>query len=73
VLTGDAPADHRYRTAVGTLQARNGVMTPRSTIDLLQATKQENTRWSAAYDLKARRVTLAMGQEYGGRLLSFGV
>ena len=46
-------------------------MTPRSTIALLQATRQANTRWSAAYDLKARKVTIAMGQEYGGRLLTF--
>ena len=42
-------------------------MNPRSTIDLLQATRQPITRWSAAYDLKARAVHIAMGQKYGGR------
>jgi hypothetical protein len=73
VLTGDEPSDDRYRTAVGTLKAKRGVMTPRSTIDLLRATKQAHTRWSAAYDLKARKVHIAMGQKYGGRLLTFGV
>src|SRR4051794_8088837 len=71
VLAGKAHPDHRYRTAVGTLRAAGGVMTPRSTLELLRATRQDITRWSAAYDLKARRVTLAMGQRCGGRLLRF--
>lgn len=71
VLTGSARPDHRYRTAVDTLDATHGVMNPQSTIDLLRATRQPITRWSAAYDLKARRVTIAMGQQYGGRLLTF--
>ena len=71
VLTGHAQTDRRYRTAVTTLDARHGALTPQATIDLLRATKQPITRWSAAYDLKARTVTLAMGQRYGGRLLTF--
>jgi hypothetical protein len=72
VLTGHrGGGDHRYRTAVDTLDATHGTMTPESTLDLLKATKQPITRWSAAYDLKARRVTIAMGQRYGGRRLTF--
>ena len=72
VLTGHrGGGDHRYRTAVDTLDATHGAMTPESTLDLLRATKQPITRWSAAYDLKARRVTIAMGQRYGGRRLTF--
>jgi choloylglycine hydrolase len=72
-LASKAKPDARYRTATATLAKARGTMTTGSTIDLLQATKQSNTRWSAAYDLRARKVTIAMGQDYGGHLLTFGV
>jgi hypothetical protein len=73
ILSEHEPADHRYRTAQATLERANGTMTPASTIALLRATKQPITRWSAAYDLKARRLTIVMGQRYGGRELTFAV
>jgi predicted choloylglycine hydrolase len=72
-LTSHARPDHRYRTAVATLARDRGRLTPRSTIALLKATRQTITRWSAAYDLRARKVYIAMGQKYGGRLLTFSV
>ena len=72
-LTSHARPDHRYRTAMATLARSRGKLTPRSTIDLLKATRQTITRWSAAYDLRARKVYIAIGQKYGGRLLTFSV
>ena len=73
VLTGARGADHRYRTAAKALTAANGRLTPASTIALLQRVRQPITRWSAAYDLRARKLHIVMGQKYGGRTLTFGV
>ena len=58
VLTGDAPADKRYRTAAAGLGSTD-------TLRLLQRVKQPHTRWSVAYDLRARKVYVVMGQRYG--------
>jgi hypothetical protein len=73
VLTGARGADHRYRTAAKALDASAGRLTPDSTIALLQRVRQKITRWSAAYDLRARTLHIVMGQKYGGRTLTFGV
>jgi hypothetical protein len=68
-LTGDAPADDRYRTATNALGGR---LTPETTLALLSRVKQPNTRWSAAYDLRARKLHVVMGQRYG-RVLTFTI
>jgi choloylglycine hydrolase len=73
VLTGARGADHRYRTAARALGAARGRLTPASAIALLQRVRQPITRWSAAYDLRARTLHIVMGQKYGGRTLTFGV
>ena len=73
VLTGAHGADHRYRTAAAALTRARGRVTPESTIDLLRRVRQPITRWSAAYDLRARKLHVVMGQKYGGRVLTFGV
>ena len=72
VLANGAP-DDRYRTAMGTLRRSGGRLTPASTLDLLARTAQPHTRWSVAYDLRARTAHVVMGQEYGGRVLTFSV
>ena len=54
VLTGDAPADDRYRTAAAGL----GRTDP---LRLLERVKQHHTRWSVAYDLRARTARVVMG------------
>jgi Linear amide C-N hydrolases, choloylglycine hydrolase family len=58
VLTGDAPADDRYRTATAGLGSTDALA-------LLERVKQPHTRWSVAYDLRARTVRVVMGQRYG--------
>ncbi len=58
VLTGDAPADDRYRTAAAGLGGTDALR-------LLERVKQPHTRWSVAYDLRARTVRVVMGQRYG--------
>jgi hypothetical protein len=68
-LTGGARPDDRYRTATAGLA---GPITPATALKLLGRVKQANTRWSAAYDLRARKVHVVMGQRYG-RVLTFGV
>jgi choloylglycine hydrolase len=73
VLTDAHGEDHRYRTAASALGAARGRLTPGSTIALLQRVRQPITRWSAAYDLRARKLHIVMGQKYGGRTLTFGV
>ena len=73
VLTGDAPADDRYRTAMTTLERAGGRLTPGSTLDLLRDVRQPHTRWSAAYDLRARTVHVVMGQKYDERVLTFSL
>jgi hypothetical protein len=54
VLTGDAADDDRYRTAMGTLRRSGGSLNSASTLDLLARVAQPHTRWSVAYDLRAR-------------------
>ena len=44
-----------------------------STLDLLARVAQPHTRWSVAYDLRARTAHVVMGQKYGGRVLKFSV
>ena len=73
VLTGDAPDDDRYRTAMGTLRRSGGSLNAASTLDLLARVAQPHTRWSVAYDLRARTAHVVMGQKYGGRVLRFSV
>ena len=68
VLTGGAPDDDRYRTAMGTLRRTGGRLTPATTLALLARTAQPHTRWSVAYDLRARTAHVVMGQKYGGRV-----
>ena len=73
VLTGGAP-DDRYRTAMGALRARR--RPPDAGDDARPAarrTASRITRWSVAYDLRARTVHVVMGQKYGGRVLRFRV
>ncbi len=65
VLTGDAPADDRYRTAAAGLGRTDALR-------LLERVKQPHTRWSVAYDLRTRTVRVVMGQRYG-RELTFAV
>jgi hypothetical protein len=72
VLTGGVP-DDRYRTATTTLRRAGGRLTPRTTLELLERTAQPHTRWSVAYDLRARTAHVVMGQKYGGRALTFSV
>ena len=40
---------------------------------LLRDVRQPHTRWSVAYDLRARVAHVVMGQKYGGRALTFAV
>ena len=72
VLTDGAP-DDRYRTAMAALRRSGGRLTPASTLALLARTAQPHTRWSVAYDLRARTAYVVMGQKYGGRVLRFRV
>jgi predicted choloylglycine hydrolase len=64
--------DRRYHTAMTALQAAGGRLTPASTLDLLRRVRQPITRWSVAYDLRNRKMSVVMGQRYG-RVLTFGV
>ena len=73
-------ADRRERdrrpvpdAATGALQRSGGRLTARSTLDLLRRVRQPITRWSAAYDLRARTLHVVMGQKYGERALTFAV
>jgi hypothetical protein len=70
VLTGARSTDDRYRAAAAALQRSGGRLTTASTLDLVRRVKQPITRWSAAYDLRARTVSIVMGQKYGGRALT---
>ena len=72
-LAGGGPPDRRYRTATAALAKARGALTTAATLDLLRRTAQPITRWSAAYDLRARKVTIAMGREYGAHVLTFGI
>jgi Acyl-coenzyme A:6-aminopenicillanic acid acyl-transferase len=76
VLSTSTPAqrahDRRYHTAMTALRASGGRLTPASTLNLLRRTRQANTRWSVAYDLRDRTLRVVMGQRYG-RVLTFGV
>ena len=69
VLTGDAPADDRYRTATAGLAAHDAGVGARGCCSRV---KQPHTRWSVAYDLRARKVHVVMGQRYG-RVLTFNL
>ena len=69
VLTGARGADDRYRTAKAGLERSRGRLTPASTLALLRDVRQPITRWSVAYDLRARVAHVVMGQKYGGRAL----
>ena len=73
VLTGARGADDRYRTAKAGLERSRGRLTPASTLALLRDVRQPITRWSVAYDLRARVAHVVMGQKYGGRALTFAV
>jgi hypothetical protein len=72
VLANGAP-DGRYRTAMAALRRSGGRLEPATTLDLLERTAQPHTRWSVAYDLRARTAHVVMGQKYGGRVLTFSV
>ena len=67
VLTGAHGADERYRTATAALARSGGRLTTASTLALLRDVRQPITRWSVAYDLRARVAHVVMGQKYGGR------
>ena len=71
VLTGARGADHRYRTAASADRGEWPPHASATTIALLQRVRQPITRWSAAYDLRARKLHVVMGQKYGGRVLTF--
>jgi len=53
--------------------ATDVVLLAASTLALLKCVRQPITRWSAAYDLRARTLHVVMGQKYGGRALTFTV
>ena len=72
VLTGGAarrPLPH----GDGRAAAPGGRLTPATTLALLARIRQPHTRWSVAYDLRARKAHVVMGQKYGGRVLTFSV
>jgi hypothetical protein len=73
VQTGAHGADHRYRGAMRALERSGGRLTPRSTLTILRDVRQPITRWSAAYDLRARELHVVMGQKYGARALTFRI
>lgn len=58
-------ADRRWSTATARLSAARGALDPARTLALLADVRQGHTQWSAAYDLKARTVSLVVGQRYG--------
>jgi hypothetical protein len=72
VLSTSRAHDRRYRTAMTALRAVRGRLTPASTFALLRRVRQPITRWSVAYDLRARTLEVVMGQHYE-RVLSFRV
>jgi hypothetical protein len=67
-LSSHAHPDRRYETAAAGL--RRGRLTPGGALDLLRRVAQPITRWSAAYDLRAGTLRVAMGRQYG-RVLTF--
>ena len=73
VLTGGAPATTATAPRWRTLRRSGGRLTPASTLALLARAAQPHTRWSVAYDLRARTAHVVMGQKYGGRVLTFSV
>ena len=74
VLTGGAPADDRYRTAIEhAAPHRRPPARPSRRSPCSRASAQPHTRWSVAYDLRARTAHVVMGQKYGGRVLTFSV
>ena len=58
-------ADGRWNTATTRLAAARGKLDPAQALALLKDVRQGITQWSAAYDLKARTVSLVVGQQYG--------
>ena len=74
VLTGDAPRrrplPHRDERAA---PLRRPPDAGRRRSPCSQRVAQPHTRWSVAYDLRARTAHVVMGQKYGGRVLTFSV
>ena len=54
----------RYDLAYATLRGRNGILSHAEALDLLAATAQNTTMWSAVYDLEALSVDVAAGRRY---------
>ena len=74
VLTGARGADDRYRTAKAALERSRGRADAGVDARRCCATsRQPITRWSVAYDLRARVAHVVMGQKYGGRALTFAM
>ncbi|HET6548383.1 MAG TPA: linear amide C-N hydrolase [Solirubrobacter sp.] len=67
-LSSHARPDRRYETAAAAL--RRGRLTASGALGLLRRVAQPITRWSAAYDLRARTLRVVMGRRYG-RVLTF--
>lgn len=66
-IAGDAAGQcRRYDTLVRRLTDANGVLTPRTGLDLLRAVAQTETatQWSVVYGMSTGQVEVVMGQRY---------
>ena len=66
VLTGGTPPTTATARPRPRCAAPAAALTPGSTLALLARVAQPHTRWSVAYDLRARTAHVVMGQKYGG-------
>ena len=57
-------ADRRWRTASARLAAARGRLGAGQVLDLLRDVRQGHTQWSVAYDLRGRRASVVVGQDY---------
>jgi len=55
----------RYRNAYETLNTRNGKLSEHEAVTLLQDVSVPNTRWSSVFNLRAMKLQIAMGRDYG--------
>jgi hypothetical protein len=55
----------RYNTAYAALQRTEGTMSTPEAMPLLQEVSQENTIWSAVYNMTSGQIQVAMDRQYG--------
>ena len=58
------PPCWRYQTAITTLEDNNGYLSENGAMNLLQSVSVSGTRWSTVFNLKSRKIKIAMGRDF---------